>query len=660
MGACFIVTQNGLPVLCTMHRLTAVFAGVLFCRGSALDAAISLEQRSSGKAGMRTKASHRVEASTQLGVMSKAGVTRYSHNKVRAVKSANEFYWASTGGKHGKFGASSFTGPVDLVSNISWAWHHPNGVHNTILIGAPLIDDQMNIYVASDDAIRKFDTLGTLLWSYGPRGQLATAPSLVAAGYASSPPQGEVHGYPPAPFTEAHAFRVGDSANSLLRVGDKVEVLPGKEYHAKGKEYYKTGDVGEVTKIVASDRGEPRAIVKWPRTGHASSALLSTWQQKFVRKEDGTSRRQMPALYGSTVTGYAFAIDLNTGDELWATKLSAEIAGVKGTVAAQNGIFVAASDKCHDRYCYRYRNESISDSMAPSNRVIRGLNSVNGTGIWSYTPDHPVWNFDPQLTGWGAVLFQDFQGGLYCLNLTTGEELWKHEGQLGMYTQAAAIFSAELNYVFSITESAYDSRWCDPYTPPGILIWCNTVQDTQGIVRGYHAQTGVKMWETFLPMPPTGASLGTLNSGDGRSHLVVGMGLCCKYGGAYGTTGKPSELWALSGMGGGLLWRRVGPTLWTPDCAGDKEGEDIRRAMGIRPKCQPNSWSNPVIDANGDVYVGSHVGILQKWGSPTGQPYTVDLLSSLETGSALLDQSIAVAPGMMAISTCRSLIVLAA
>merc|ERR1719277_1953276 len=127
------------------------------------------------------------------------------------------------------------------------------------------------------------------------------------------------------------------------------------------------------------------------------------------------------------------------------------------------------------------------------------------------------------------------------------------------------------------------------------------------------------------------------------------MGLNCRYGGAFRTIGKPSELWAVSGRWGGRLWRTVGPTLWTPDCAGDKEGEDIRRAMGTRPMCQPNSWGNPVIDANGDVYVGNHVGILQKWGSSTGSTYTVDLLSSLETDSASLDQSIAVASGFMAI-----------
>jgi len=633
-----------------MSLFTAILASTLLLPGEALKVAVGSELGASGMAVTQVRAGAssgaKVEANMKLGVMSRAGVTRYSHKRIRALRSSNEFYWASAGGRHGRFGSSVFNGPTDFNNNISWAWHHPNGVHNTIPVGGPLIDDQMNIYVASDDAVRKFDTLGSLLWTYGPRGQMASAPclSMVIDGTLNA--------------SVRHAMRRANGRESkLLKIGDHVEVLPGKGYHAKGKEYYRPGDVGEVSKIVASQTGEPRAIIKWPRTGHASSALLATWDQKFTRAKDGR-QQEIPALFGSTVTGYAFAIDLETGDELWATKMSAEIAGVKGAVAVRDNVFVAASDKCHNRYCYRYRNESLADSFANSNRVIRGLNSVTGAGMWSYTPDHPVWNMDPQLTSWGGVLFQDFEGGVYCLNLTTGELLWKHEGVMGMYTQSAALFSEELNYVYSITESLYDSRWCNPYTPPGILIWCNSVQDTPGLVRGFHAETGVKMFETTLPMPPAGASIGRLNSGDDRVHLVVGLGLSCKYRGTFGDISKPSELWALSGRWGGKLWKRTGPTLWTTDCAGDKEAADIRRAMNTRDKCQPNSWSNPVIDASGDVYVGNHVGVLQRWGSPDDALYTVDLLSTLETSAAFTDQSIAMAPGMMAVSTCNSLIVI--
>eukprot|EP00959_Pyramimonas_sp_CCMP1952_P062685 1310613-Pyramimonas_sp.AAC.1 len=75
MGACSIAARNGLPILCSGNRFPAVVASVLFCMGTALDVAISSEQRASGKAGVKTKSGQRVEASTQLGVMSKAGVT---------------------------------------------------------------------------------------------------------------------------------------------------------------------------------------------------------------------------------------------------------------------------------------------------------------------------------------------------------------------------------------------------------------------------------------------------------------------------------------------------------------------------------------------------------------------------------------------------------
>jgi len=632
-----------------MTRCIPLPAGVLFCLGSALElssrSALESTQRSSGRADLkfkvRTKAKAELKANAALGVMSAGGVTRYKHKRIKAVKSNNEFYWAGASGRHGRFGASPFTGPVDFIENVSWSWHHPDGIYNTIPVGGPLIDDEMNIYIAADDAIRKFDVLGTLMWSYAPRGQLASAPSIVKGSDGAQP-----------------AERANEGTGEILYIGDEIEVLPGKTYHAKGEEYYREGDFGKVTKVVASSHGEPRAVIKWARTGHATSALMTSWQQKFVRATESksVSHRVLPALYCTTTSGYAFAIDLQAGEEIWATKVAHEIAGVKGSAAAKDDILVLAANRCHNRYCYRYRNET--NNLIPANTLVRGLNRLNGSSIWSFTPDSPVWNFVPEFTEEGTLLFQDFQGSVYCLMVANGTLAWKQEGQMGMYTQSAAAFSGELNMVYSITESLYDSKWCSPYTPPGILSWCNTMQDTPGLVRGFDASTGRKVWETVLPMPPAGASLGKLNSGEDREHLVIGLGLSCKYSGKYGIANKPSELWALSAKWGGRLWKRKGPTLWTSDCAGDKEGADIHRAIGIREKCEPNSWTNPVIDGAGDVFIGNHVGILQKWGSPDNRSYVVELLSTLETGAALTDQSIAMAPGMMVVATCNSIIVI--
>jgi hypothetical protein len=101
--------------------------------------------------------------------------------------------------------------------------------------------------------------------------------------------------------------------------------------------------------------------------------------------------------------------------------------------------------------------------------------------------------------------------------------------------------------------------------------------------------------------------------------------------------------------------------LWSNFCAGDKEGADIRRAMGGREKCHPNSWSIPAIDSLGYIYVGNQVGVLQKMGSPNPGPIAgagqVEVLSQLTTGVAFQDAAVAFAQGVMAVSTCTSVIV---
>jgi hypothetical protein len=136
------------------------------------------------------------------------------------------------------------------------------------------------------------------------------------------------------------------------------------------------------------------------------------------------------------------------------------------------------------------------------------------------------------------------------------------------------------------------------------------------------------------------------------TRLIVTLGHNC-------FLGSPSKIWAMDPNSGDVRWSFDGPTLWTNFCAGDKEGADIRRAMGGREKCGPNSWSMPVTDSQGDIYVGSHVGALYRYGWQPGVSgaRNVELLSTLSTGVAFQDAAIAIGSGVMAVSTCTSLIV---
>merc|ERR1719253_2003834 len=137
-----------------------------------------------------------------------------------------------------------------------------------------------------------------------------------------------------------------------------------------------------------------------------------------------------------------------------------------------------------------------------------------------------------------------------------------------------------------------------------------------------------------------------------HTRLIVTVGKNCWYN-------SPTLLYAFDPHNGHNRWMREGPTLWDSMCAGDREGGDVRRAMGGRAACVPGAWSAPAMDAYGDLYVGNQVGELQRWGSRDRQPgmRKVELLSTLATGGAFQDQAISFAPGIMVVSTCTSMIV---
>jgi outer membrane protein assembly factor BamB len=368
-----------------------------------------------------------------------------------------------------------------------------------------------------------------------------------------------------------------------------------------------------------------------------------------VRVEAKKATSVPPMLVGSTTAGYVFAIELLNGTEMWATWASNDIAGVKGSVAAKDGIVVVATDRCTDRYCYRYRN--LTMPLQRGNSVVRGLSLVDGSAVWEFNTTSPVWNMNPLWGNDGSVLFQDYEARVYCLDLQTGALRWSSAGSFGTHTEAAAVFSPDYNLVYAFGMYQYEDKYCNPYVAPGVLINCDTWPGMPGFVRAYNATSGRKRWEVLLPEPPAGAAIGMLNSPALHTRLVVTMGFNC-------LMNSPTQIWALDPHNGHMRWKRDGPTLWRTECAGDKEGADIRRAMGGREACHPNSWSIPAMDAAGDTYVGNQVGELQRWGSTSGGgARTVELLSTLSTGQAFQDAAISFGDGVMAVTTCTSLIV---
>jgi len=605
---------------------------------------------------------------TEVGRMNKMGVTRYRRHSFKGTKRDDgKFFWSDSANR----GGQAYAGATDLLQNITWAWHHPAGTYNTIPVGSPLIDDHLNIYIGADDAVRKFDVAGTLLWSYAPRGQLAAAPTLVLADCTRLAARGnEEEGDDAEEEQELQPdWARGNQSlpsSSLFKVGDPIKVKPGFRYQKDGESLYKAGDMGMITGVEKENgQKESRAVITWTRTGQKSVVQLHAMKNRFARVEpkNAAASCHPSMLVGSTTAGFVFAIDLASGDEVWATWASNDISGVKGAVAGKNGIIVAATDRCTDRYCYRYRNQT--NVFTPGNSKVRGLSAADGTAVWEFKTVAPVWNMAPL---WGpddSVLFQDWEGRMYSLNLATGTLNWQVGGDWGTHTQASAAYEPGHNIVYALGMRHYNvnnyhmedaigtdgGKYCNPYPAPGILINCWTWQGGRGFIRAYNASSGRSLWERETPEPPASAATGMVTA-LAHTRLIVTMAYNCGFN-------SPSQIWVMDPGSGDIRWMKDGPTLWTNHCAGDREGADIRRTMGGRATCSPGSWSMPTVDSAGDIYVGHQVGVLQRWGSQGGVPGTrnVELLSTLTTGVAFQDAAIAFADGVMAVSTCTSLMV---
>jgi len=438
-------------------------------------------------------------------------------------------------------------------------------------------------------------------------------------------------------------------------------VKAGASYRAGGAELYTAGDEGLISGVVPDGEGKyDRAVIEWTRTGRKSVVQFDAVKSHFVRVQHKPAGCT-PLLVGSTTVGYVFAIEQSTGYEVWSIMGTSPISGVKGALASKNGVVVVATNRCTDRYCYRYRNQT--NPLSAGNTVVRGLNAANGAEVWSHVPEAPVWNMMPVFTNDDNVIFNDQEGKVYCLDLSSGNLTWKSGGQLGTYTEAAAVYSSDHDVVIGLGMLQYDALLphrqyntgsnfgCNPYPAPGILPRCGNAAFRRGVVRGYHAASGQVAWEQVTPHPPSSAGVGNYNGASGHTRVVVTLGHSCAFN-------TPSAFWIMEPDTGGSRITFDGPTLWSRMCAGDLEGGDVRRATGGRATCSPGSWSAPVMDADGDIYMGNQVGVYQRWGSLSRVGSRDNqLLSSLVTGVAFQDMATALADGIMAVATCTSLIV---
>ncbi|CAE7814485.1 unnamed protein product [Symbiodinium sp. CCMP2592] len=343
-------------------------------------------------------------------------------------------------------------------------------------------------------------------------------------------------------------------------------------------------------------------------------------------------------VYGSSTMGHVFCLDMQTGQEVWKTRVSEAIGQDNGFNMVHDGVAIAACD---------WR---LPSSYGPANQKVKGLNASTGEEMWTFQPDTPVWNFLPLFVEGGAFMFQDMTGKVYNVLLDTGHLVWKAGGREGTWTDGGIalgpnglVYAVNKNHPVPMAPS-------NPYSvEPMVLV----SEYSPGTLSAYNTSDGHLMWKVTTPRPPNNVpAVGKVLNLPGVS---VVMPLCQQV-----HIGASCDVQVHDAETGGLRWTFHGPAQAGLYQAADAEGFATRLAHGVRGMCLPNGWSAPTIDAAGTVFVGNEEGKffalrdLDGDGAVSGQ----DEVAFYHTHAAFAGSSSpAVAPGTVAVASCDTLFV---
>mmetsp|Transcript_30826 Transcript_30826/g.88342 ORF Transcript_30826/g.88342 Transcript_30826/m.88342 type:complete len:580 (-) Transcript_30826:48-1787(-) len=331
------------------------------------------------------------------------------------------------------------------------------------------------------------------------------------------------------------------------------------------------------------------------------------------------------ALYGTTVTGHAYAVSMLTGKEFWTKRIAFRNAD-SGVVQALQGIVVLAANAEEPQY---------------ANTVVVGLNATTGKTIWEFKPDAPVWNFMALFVGENkrhTFVFQDMEGRAYRNYLATGELKWKNGGRNGTWTDGSVMYGNRMVYTVTLFGCC-----CGPCTGKEQ----GMAEKTLGTLSAHRLLDGSLAWKQKVWRPPNVIPAVGRLSETGREVVVMPIGMQC------GPL-SPSDVNVYDASTGDQLWHISAGRNPHLMCAGELEGLEYRRAHGVREHCNPPPWSAPTIDSKGTIFIGNQDGNFYALKEAHGIGKVV---SQLDAGAAFTSPGSAHAPGMVAITSCDGLYV---
>lgn len=361
------------------------------------------------------------------------------------------------------------------------------------------------------------------------------------------------------------------------------------------------------------------------------------------------------AVYGNTVLGTVFAIDMETGKQRWLTRPDASAGMDTAYVEAHDGVVVTGL------------------KTAPGgggNTRLYGLNATNGDQLWVYSSDKVLWNVMAVFPGDGSFVVMNTHGGVQRHALHSGRLLWG--------APAPEVSSQSFSDGGVILGPDGTSYTCCNYQGTG-----NSGE--KGALRAYRLSDGHMLWAKTLDRPcnswpavsgdnsmvvvPTGAFVASPISMDmevmARRHIGpqelhnLSISLGERERRSFGMPNITAVLQAFDPASGTPQWSFEFPPYGRVAARGDEEGVLARTALGIWDQCLPAQFSSPTFSSDGTVYVGRADGKLwavgDKNGDGTISPETE--VATFDTQAGFLHPGTSFAPGTMAVTSCDSLFV---
>lgn len=342
------------------------------------------------------------------------------------------YFWSGKNADELRTGASEYT--IDLnILKAGPAWSFLNGVHDVVR-AAPLIDDKMNIYLAtvrgneSDDAVgtvRKFSSDGKILWNYTDTSRISEVPSLY---------EGTIF------FTNMQGIVTALDMETGKEIWRKSALVGTAKGGAPDTWSMTAGD-GIVVSAVSSDKANNDYLVALD----ANTGEVKWNFQPDIFLYNFLAAVKDGSLLFSDVTGKLYRLNLQTGQLIWKVgpaKKGEEIQSGRstgGTILGQNGVayvtsnameagklngFITAFNFSNGNFLWRESTIYEANNAAVFGNI--GGRPAVAIGVGE-NPEFPNEQLQSKGVPDNADFLKEKKAKIIALDAVKGSLLWSHE-----------------------------------------------------------------------------------------------------------------------------------------------------------------------------------------------------------------------------------------